>query len=97
MLHDTLATGKSILPDAVQGSGPALQTATDAFVADLQRVAPAPVATQWRLVGDALSKFVHSDGKSLGGASAAEMSKALTTISADAKAHCGLDLTASPR
>jgi hypothetical protein len=95
MLRDTLAAGGSILPSTAGAAGPAARTATVAFVAAIQHVAPAAVATQWQLVGDALVAFVRSDGKSTGKASSAQIGRAAATISTDAQTHCGVDLTAA--
>jgi hypothetical protein len=94
MLEQTLAAGKSILP-GVSASDPALLTATEAFISEVQQVAPADVAGQWRVVGDAVVQFVKSGGKSLGTDSRA-VSKAVQDISLDARTSCHVDLSAVP-
>lgn len=95
MLKQTLAAGKSILPDA-SATDPALLASTQAFVAELQAVAPPAVAGQWQVLGDALVSFVKTGGKSLGsGSSSAAVTKAAQAISTDATKSCHLDLTSA--
>jgi hypothetical protein len=95
MLSQTLAAGKSILPGAT-ASDPALLTSTEAFVAEVQRVAPASVHSQWQVVGDAIVGFVKSTGSSVGksAVSTTTLTSDVAAISADAKQNCHLDLTA---
>jgi hypothetical protein len=94
MLKQTMAAGKSILPGAT-ATDPRLITSTEAFLTELQKVAPAEVSHQWKTLSGALIQFVKTTGKSTGGVSTAEINSAAATISADAKARCHVDISAS--
>ena len=93
MLHQTLAAGRSILPGGSQG----LPLATlEAFVGELQQVAPAGVSGQWRVLGSALLAFARTNGTSLGaGSNPSAVASAAADISANARTACNLDLSAS--
>lgn len=90
MLRQTLAAGGSILPGGSQSIP--LDT-LQAFVAELQHVAPSSIAPSWQVLGPALVSYVRTSGASLGKQPAAAITTAVTTISADAKSTCHLDLS----
>jgi hypothetical protein len=94
MLRQTVAAGKSILP-GVTANDPALLTSTQAFLAELEAVAPAPVAGSWQVLGPAVTTFVESGGDSatVKKVDAAAVRKAAGTVAADAKRSCGVDLS----
>jgi hypothetical protein len=96
MLKQTLAAGKSILPGA-SATDPAVLSSAEAFVDELQQVAPASVSGQWQVLGKAIVAFVKSSGKSLGanGPNSATISTAVAKISADATANCHVNLAAA--
>ena len=94
MLRQTVAAGKSILP-GVTANDPALLTSTRAFLAELEAVAPASVAGSWQVVGGAVITFVESGGDSTAvkRVDAPAVRKAASTVAADAKHSCGVDLS----
>jgi hypothetical protein len=94
MLRQTVAAGRSILP-GVTANDPALLTSTRAFLAELEAVAPAPVAGPWRVLGPAVITLVESGGDSAAvkTVDAAAVSAAARTVAADAKRSCGVDLS----
>jgi hypothetical protein len=94
MLRQTVAAGKSILP-GVTANDPALLTSTRAFLAELEAVAPAPVAGSWQVLGPAVITLVESGGDlaSVTRVDAAAVRKAAGTVAADAKRSCGVDLS----
>jgi hypothetical protein len=94
MLRQTVAAGKSILP-GVTANDPALLTSTRAFFAELEAVAPSSVAGPWRVLGAAVITFVESGGDSTAvkKVDAVAVRKAASTVAADAKRSCGVDLS----
>ena len=94
MLRQTVAAGKSILP-GVTANDPALLTSTRAFVAELEAVAPSSVAGSWQVLGRAVITFVESGGDSTAvkKVDAVAVRKAASTVAADAKRSCGVDLS----
>jgi hypothetical protein len=94
MLRQTVAAGKSILP-GVTANDPALLTSTRAFLAELEAVAPTSVAGSWQVLGSAVITFVESGGDSTAvkRVDAAGVRKAASTVAADAKRSCGVDLS----
>ena len=94
MLKQTVDAGKSILPGAT-ANDPRLLASTEAFVAELQAVAPPEVSKQWKTLGDVLVQFVQSGGTSSGSTSTATLTAAATAISNDAKTRCGVDISSS--
>lgn len=94
MLRQTVAAGKSILP-GVTANDPALLTSTRAFLAELEAVAPPSVAGSWQVLGHAVITFVESGGDSttVKRVDAAAVRKAASTVAADAKHSCGVDLS----
>jgi hypothetical protein len=94
MLRQTVAAGKSILPN-VTANDPALLTSTRAFIAELEAVAPASVAGSWQVLGGAVITFVESGGDSTAvkRVDAAAVRKAAGTVAADARHSCGVDLS----
>lgn len=94
MLKQTVNAGKSILPGAT-ANDPRLLASTEAFVAELQAVAPSQVSQQWQTLGEVLVQFVKSGGKSAGTTSPATLTAAATAISNDAKTRCGVDISAA--
>ncbi len=95
MLQQTVAAGKSILP-GVTRADPRLLASTEAFVSELQQVAPSQVSKQWKLLGDALVEFVKSQGQSLGSVTTQQMAVAAQVISTDASQQCHVNVAASP-
>jgi hypothetical protein len=98
MLEQTVAAGKSILPN-VTANDPALLTSTKAFVAELEAVAPSMVAGAWKVLGGAVVALVSSGGDTtkVKGIDAAAVSRAAATVAADAKRSCGVDLSSVSR
>ena len=94
MLQQTVAAGKSILP-GVTANDPALLTSTRAFLAELEAVAPATVAGSWQVLGPAVITLVESGGDSAAvkKVDAVAVRKAASTVAADAKHSCGVDLS----
>jgi len=93
MLRQTVKAGHSILP-GVSANSPALLTSTEAFLADLQGVAPAEVSAQWKVLSASVLALVKSGGKSTAGVDAAQVSLAAATVATDAKSRCGVNLAA---
>jgi hypothetical protein len=93
MLKQTVAAKKSILP-GVTATDPALLTATKAFVAELEAVAPASVSGPWKVLGTAVLAVVESGGDTakVKGIDATAVQRAATEVAADAKRNCGVDL-----
>jgi hypothetical protein len=98
MLRETLAAGKSILP-GVTARDAARLTSTEAFVAEIQRVAPTSVAAAWHTLGDALVAVVASGGDiaKVHGVDPHAVQRAAATVSADARTGCHVDLAAAPK
>jgi hypothetical protein len=94
MLRQTLAAGHTILPD-VTANDPALLTSTKAFVAELEAVAPSNLTGPWKVLGSAMLTFVESGGDTtkVQGIDAAAVRSAASTVAADAKRGCGVDLS----
>ena len=94
MLKQTIASRKSILP-GVTATDPALLTSTKAFVAEIERVAPAPVTAQWQMLGPVILALVKSGGdlKALPTVDLGVITKAGTEIAADSLKNCGVDLS----
>jgi hypothetical protein len=94
MLKQTLAAGKSILPD-ITATDPALLTSAKAFIAEIEKVAPAGITAQWQLVGPAVLSLVKSGGDtgSLPAVDLGAVTKAADAIAADSLATCGVDLS----
>jgi hypothetical protein len=94
MLRQTVAAGRSILP-GVTANDPALLTSTRAFLAELEAVAPPSIAGSWQVLGRAVITFVESGGDSttVQKVDAAAVRKAASTVVADAKHSCGVDLS----
>lgn len=97
MLKQTLAAGRSILPQAKAGDK-ALIASTRAFVAEIQGVAPAAVAGEWKTLTPTLLALV-SGGRLPANTSAEAKANiaAANAIGADAKANCGLSLSGGGR
>lgn len=95
MLKETLSAGRAVLPSAKAGDK-ALVASTKAFIAEIQGVAPASVAGDWRTLAPTLIALVS--GKQLP-ANTSDQAKAnaaaAKAIGADAKANCGISLTTS--
>jgi hypothetical protein len=94
MLKQTVAAGKSILPGAT-ADDPALLTSTKAFVAELEAVAPSSLTGPWKVLGGAVLTLVGSGGDTakVKGIDAAAVRRSATTVAADAKHSCGVDLS----
>lgn len=94
MLRQTVAAGHTILPN-VTANDPALLTSTKAFVAELEAVAPSDLAGSWKVLGSAVLTFVESGGDStkVQGIDAAAVRTAASTVAAEAKRSCGVDLS----
>lgn len=94
MLKQTLAVGKSLLPSA-QAKDPRLLQATQAFVSEIQAVAPAQVLPSWKILGPVILQLVHSGGSlptTQPGDTVSNL-KAAQAINNDAKANCHVDLS----
>lgn len=94
MLGQTVSAGKSILP-GVTATDPVLATVTEAFVAELQAVAPAAVHSAWQTLGSVIVKVARSQGdlSSVSGVDNKAVSAAVATVAADAKTVCHVDLS----
>ncbi|PZS29129.1 MAG: hypothetical protein DLM59_13205 [Pseudonocardiales bacterium] len=94
MLKQTVAAGKSILPD-ITSADPALLTSAKAFVAEIEKVAPPSVTSQWQLIGPAVLSLVKSGGdtSALPTVDLGALTKAADAIGADSLANCGVDLS----
>lgn len=88
------AAGSSI-PPCVTANDPALSAPTRPSLAELEAVAPASVAGPWQVLGHAVTTFVESGGDSTAvkQVDAAAVRKAASTVAADAKRSCGVDLS----
>ena len=91
ILKQTVSAGHSILPGASANS-PALLASTEAFVAELQGVAPAAVSQAWKLLGATVLSLVETGGKNAAAGDVAQLSTAVTTVANDAKTQCGVSL-----
>jgi hypothetical protein len=96
MLKQTLAAGKSILPD-ITSTDPALLTSAKAFIAEIEKVAPAGITAEWQLVGPAVLSLVKSGGDtgSLPAVDLGALTKAADAINTDSLANCGVDLSSA--
>jgi hypothetical protein len=96
MLEQTVAAQKSILP-GVTAKDPALLASAEAFVAEIQAVAPSSVAASWKVLGTAVTAIVSSGGDltKVKDLDAAAVQKASTAIAADAKSSCGVNLSSA--
>jgi hypothetical protein len=95
MLKDTVSAGKSILP-GVTATDPALLTSAEAFVDEIEKVAPGPVSSPWQVIGGAILALVKSGGKAstaLKSINIGAVTQAASTISTDSKQNCGVDLS----
>lgn len=94
MLKQTLAVGKSILPSGA-AADPRLLTTTDAFVAEIQAVAPAAVQAPWHVLAPVIIQLVRSGGAlptSVPTGTSVNLQAAIA-INNDAKANCHVDLS----
>jgi hypothetical protein len=94
MLKQTVAAGKSLLP-GLTATDPALVTSTKAFVAEIEKVAPAGITAQWQVLGPAVLTVVKSGGD-ITALPSADLGPAITAanaITADSKKTCGVDLS----
>jgi hypothetical protein len=94
ILRQTLRAGRSILP-GVTAKDPALLASTKAFLADLEAAAPAAVAGPWHVLGHAVITLVASGGDptKVKGVDAAAVRRAASTVAAQARHSCGVDLS----
>lgn len=94
MLKQTVAAGRSILPD-LTSNDPALLTSAKAFIAEIEKVAPAGITAQWQLVGPAVLSLVKSGGDtgSLPSLNLGALTAAANAINADSVTNCGVDLS----
>jgi len=94
MLRQTVRAGRSILP-GVGADDPTRLATTKAFVADLERSAPASVSGAWHVLGPAVVKIVASGGnlRQVKGIDPAAVQHAATAIAAHAKAACHVDVS----
>ena len=95
MLKQTLAVGKSLLPSA-EAKDPKLLPTTEAFVSEVEAVAPTSVLPSWKVLGPVILQLVRSGGSLPTGANSGEANnfKAAEAINSDAKANCHVDLSA---
>lgn len=94
MLKQTVAAEKSILPD-VTSANPALLTSAKAFIAEIEKVAPAGITAEWQLVGPAVLSLVQPGGDtgSLPTVDLGALTTAANAINDDSLANCGVDLS----
>ena len=93
MLQQTLTAGRSIFAGAHAGDA-ALVTTTDAFLAEISRIAPSSIAGDWATLAPSVEALVA--GRSLPANSSDQAKRnhaAAAAISADAKRNCGLTLS----
>jgi hypothetical protein len=95
MLRDTVRADKSIMP-GVGATDPTLVASTKAFVSELERVAPSPVARSWQVLGDVVLKLVASGGdlSKVKGVDQAAVQRAGTAVAAHAKSTCHVNVSA---
>ena len=93
MLEQAVHTGQSLIPN-VRASDPALVATMTAFFTELEKVAPADVATDWQVAGKAMLALVQAGGKAPKNAAvdAAGIRAAATRIAVDAQRSCNVDL-----
>lgn len=96
MLQQTVTAGASILP-GVSAQDPALLASTEAFVTEIQHLAPDTAHAAWQTLGSAVITIVKSggDASKIGAVDQKSVSAAEAVIAADAKTSCGLDLSAA--
>lgn len=92
MLKQTLAANKSLV-SAITAADPALAVSARAFLAEIQRVAPASVSGQWHVLGPAVLALVKSGGTSGLPSNLGALTSAANAISSDAQTNCGVDLS----
>jgi hypothetical protein len=94
LLRQTEAARKRIFA-GTPASDPQFQTTVRAFVAEVSRLAPGPVAAAWRTLGAAVMALAASGGDltQVKGIDAAQVRRAATAVAADAKAECHLSLS----
>lgn len=92
MLKQTLAANKSLV-SAITATDPALAVSARAFLAEIQRVAPASVTGQWHVLGPAVLELVKSGGTSGLPSNLGALTSAANAISSDAQTNCGVDLS----
>jgi hypothetical protein len=91
MLKQTVGAGKSILPDS-STVDPTVVTTAQAFVAEIEKVAPAAIKDEWQQIGPAVLSLVKSGGD-LSTIDLGALTKAGHAINADSKASCDVDLS----
>lgn len=93
MLKQTVAAGTSILP-SLTATDPALLTSTEAFLAEIERVAPPTISGQWQVIGPALLLLVKSGGNpsALPSLDLGALTKAANTIASDSLMNCGVNI-----
>jgi hypothetical protein len=94
MLEQTVAAGKALLPHGA-ASDPAVIDSLSAFIGELQKVAPAEVAADWQVLGKAMLALVKAGGKApkTPVVDGATVNTAATSVAADAKQICRIDLS----
>jgi hypothetical protein len=88
-----VAIGKSILSG--KSADPALKVSTQAFVAEIEAVAPSAVRPSWQVLGPVILQIASSGATLPTGSvtSASANLAAATAINNDSKANCHLDLS----
>jgi hypothetical protein len=95
MLKQTLQAGKAILPSG-KADDPKLVIGTEAFVAEIQKVAPAEVSGSWQVLGPTILAIVKGGGNLPSGSTSVNAKNLLAAqaINTDSKKNCGgLDLS----
>jgi hypothetical protein len=93
MLKQTLAAGRSILPQAKAGDK-ALVASTKAFLAEIQSVAPPSVVDDWKTLAPTLLALVSGHELPANTSDQAKANAAAAkALAADAKTNCGLSLS----
>jgi hypothetical protein len=95
MLSATVKAGKSILP-GISATDPALLASTEAFIAEIEQVAPADVSGQWQVLGPVVVGMVRSGGvtSAMPKMDPAAVTAAATAVAKHALTVCKVDLSA---
>jgi hypothetical protein len=94
MLKQTVKAGKSLITSAQMADSP-VRIGIEAFVPEISEVAPSSVEAQWRVLGPVVLAAANAGTLPSTGAGAptTQALQAVSIVAADAKSHCGLDLT----
>jgi hypothetical protein len=96
MLKSALSNGSAILASSAGAAGQRQVVVDEAFVAEVEAVAPSEVVPQWQVIGPVILQIARSGSTALPSASAAQNTanlNAAVAINNDAKKNCRLDLS----